>query len=414
MVDSGACRFPNPGDDIRDALPMNDAGFTSVLTDPVARARALGPAIAAAADRIEQSQTIPEPLWSQVIAARIPRLLLPRSVGGDEVEPWVYLRAIEEISRHDGSLGWNLFVANSAALIAPFIPLESAHRIFDDPRAVVAWGPPNEHKAQAVPGGYRISGEWHFASGCRQATWMGAHAQVVEADGSLRLNRFGRPTVKTLLFPAEHAVHIEDWDTLGMRGTASEGYTLHDLFVPEAFSGTREDQTLRRDTGPLYAFTMGGLYAVGVGGVAFGIARAMLDGLKALATEKAPRGLGRMADNAVVQSEYAKREGILGAARAYLVETLRDIYDRAGAVEAIGSEDRVRLRLACAHGIHAAIEIADYVYKAAGTSAIFKGTPFERRFRDMHTMSQQIQSRDAHFEAVGRVMFNGDPEGLFL
>ena len=393
---------------------MNDASFLPTSSDPVSRARALGPAIAAAADRIEQTQTIPEPLWSQVVQARMPRLLLPRSVGGDEVEPWVYMRAIEEISRFDGSLGWNLFVANSAALIAPFIPLESARTIYADPRAAIAWGPPNEHKAIAVPGGYRITGEWHFASGCRQATWMGAHAQVVEPDGTLRLNRFGRPTVRTLLYPAEHAVHIEDWNTLGMRGTASEGYTLNNLFVPEEFTGTREDPTLRRDTGPLYAFTMQGLYAVGVSAVAFGIARAMLDALKSLAADKAPRGLVRMADSPVVQSEFAKREGVLGAARAYLVETLRDIYDKADDVEAIDTEDRVRLRLACAHGTHAAIEIADYVYKAAGTSAIFKGTPFERRFRDMHTLSQQIQSRDAHFEAVGRVMFNGDPDGLFL
>ena len=393
---------------------MNDASVQTVSLDPVARARALGPAITAAADEIERTQTVPEPLWSQVVAARMPRLLLPRSVGGDQVEPWVYMRAIEEISRFDGSLGWNLFVANSAALIAPFIPLESARAIYGDPRGAIAWGPPNEHTAIAVPGGYRITGEWHFASGCRQATWMGAHARVVEPDGSLRLNRFGRPTVRTLLFPAEHAVHIEDWDTLGMRGTASEGYRLNDLFVPEAFSGTREDPTLRRDTGPLYAFTMPGLYAVGVAGVAFGIARAMLDALRDLAREKAPRGLARMADNAVVQSDYAYRVANLGSARAYLTETLQDIYERADDIEPIGSDDRVSLRLACAHGIHAAIEIADYVYKAAGTSAIFKGTPFERRFRDMHTLSQQIQSRDAHFEAVGRVMFNGDPDGLFL
>ena len=393
---------------------MNEASVQTLSSDPIARARALGPAITAAGDEIERTQTIPEPLWSQVVAARMPRMLLPRSVGGDQVEPWVYMRAIEEISRFDGSLGWNLFVANSAALIAPFIPLESARTIYADPRAVIAWGPPNEHKAVAVPGGYRITGEWYFASGCRQATWMGAHAHVVEPDGSLRLNRFGRPTTRTLLYPAHHAEHIEDWNTLGMRGTASEGYRLRDLFVPEEFSGTREDPTLRRDTGPLYAFTMPGLYAVGVVGVAFGIARAMLDAFADLAREKTPRGLVRFADNAVVQSTYAHREANLGSARSYMVETLRDIYDRADDIEPTGAEDRVALRLACAHGIGVAIEIADYVYKAAGTSAIFKGTPFERRFRDMHTLSQQIQSRDSHFEAVGRTMFNGDPDGTFL
>jgi alkylation response protein AidB-like acyl-CoA dehydrogenase len=75
---------------------------------------------------------------------------------------------------------------------------------------------------------------------------------------------------------------------------------------------------------------------------------------------------------------------------------------------------RLQVRLGCAQAIGSAIEVVDRIYKAAGTSAIFKGASFERRFRDMHTLSQQIQSRDSHFEAVGRVMFNGDPDGLFL
>ena len=98
---------------------------TPTATDPVACARELGPAIEAAADEIERTQRIPEPLLSQLHAARICRMLLPRSVDGDEVEPWVYLRAIEEVSRHDGSVGWNMFVANSSALIAPFLHPEA-------------------------------------------------------------------------------------------------------------------------------------------------------------------------------------------------------------------------------------------------------------------------------------------------
>src|ERR1700734_1121865 len=236
--------------------------------DPVARARDLGTEILAAADEIERSQVIPEPLLTHIHAARLARILLPRSVGGDQLDPWTYLRAIEELARHDGSVGWNLFVANSAALIAPFIPLSAAKAIYDDPRGWIAWGPPNQHTATAVPGGYRISGQWHFASGSRQATWMGAHGHVVEPDGSRRLNRFGRPTIKTLLFPKHMRTPIEDWNTMGLRGTASEGYRLDDVFVPEEFTGTREDPSLRRDPGPLYAFTMQGLYSVGVAGVA--------------------------------------------------------------------------------------------------------------------------------------------------
>jgi indole-3-acetate monooxygenase len=389
-------------------------GVDTAGIDPVARARDLGPEIAAAADEIERTQVIAEPLLTHIHDARLARMLLPRSVGGDQIDPWTYLHTVEEISRHDGSVGWNLFVANSAALIAPFIPLETARAIFTDPRAWVAWGPPNQYKAQAVPGGYRVSGAWQFASGCRQATWMGAHCQVTEPDGSLRLNRFGRPTVRTLLFRKEHAEPIHDWNPIGMRGTASEGYRLSNLFVPEACSGTREDPSLRRDPGPLYAFTMQGLYAVGVSGVAFGIARAMLDAFIALAAEKTPRGLQRLAESPVIQADVARREAQLGAARAWLVEILKDVWTAADDIAPIDLNARARVRLGCAHAISSAVDVADYVYKAAGTSAIFPGTPFERRFRDIHTLSQQIQSRDSHFEAVGRVMFNGDPDEVFL
>ena len=113
-----------------------------------------------------------------------------------------------------------------------------------------------------------------------------------------------------------------------MRGTASEGYRVTDLFVPEAFSGTREDPTLRRDPGRLYAFTMAGLYAVGVAGVAFGIARAMLDEFIVLAAEKTPRGLQRLADSPVVQAAVARQEAGLGAARAWLVEILKEVVGR--------------------------------------------------------------------------------------
>ena len=393
---------------------MTHLSAPSPVLGPIARARDLGSAIAAAANEIEQTQRIPEPLLSQIHEARMARMLLPLSVGGDQIEPWVYLRAIEEIARHDGSVGWNLFVANSSALIAPFIPLETAREIYSDPRAIIAWGPPNQYRATAVPGGYRVSGEWNFASGCRQATWMGAHCQVIEPDGSLRLNRFGRPTVRSLLFPKAKASLIANWNPIGMRGTASEGYSLSDLFVAEAYTGTREDPSLRRDPGPLYAFPMQGLYAVGVAGVAFGIARAMLDAFIELAGEKVPRGLPRLADSPSVQSDVAHREANLGSARAYLVEILKDVWDHADDIDPIGPADRARVRLGCAQAIKVSVEVVDYVFKAAGTSAIFPGTPFERRFRDIHTLSQQIQSRDSHFEAVGRVMFNGDPDGTFL
>lgn len=382
--------------------------------DPVARARALGSAIRAAADDIERTRRIPDPLLGELFGSGLWRLLLPRGLGGAEAEPGVYFRAIAEVARHDASVAWNMFVANSAALIAPHLDPATAAVIFADPRTVIAWGPPNACTLTAVPGGYRVSGRWDFASGCRQANWMGAHAHVVEADGKLRLNRWGRPTVRTVLFPVARATLLDTWHTLGLRGTASDSYTVDDVLVAEAFSGTREDPAGRRVPGPLYAFTMQGLYAVGVAGVAVGVAREMLDGLVALAQTKVPRGQARLADQAAVQGDIARGEARLGSAEAYMLATLGDVYARADEWAAIGVEDRGRVRLACANAIHGAIEVADMAYKSAGVAAIFPGEgPFERRFRDIHTLSQQIQSRGGHFEAVGRILL-GERDEHFM
>lgn len=380
--------------------------------DPAARARALGPALEAAADEIELIQDFPEPLATALHEAGLFRLLLPRSAGGEEVHPSAYLDAIVEASRHEGSVGWNLFVANSSALIAPFLPLESAREIYRDPRAVISWGPPNACRIVAVPGGYRVTGEWPFASGSAQATWMGAHGHVVEADGDLRLNAAGAPLIRTVLFPADRATLLGDWNPVGLKGTASQSYRVEDVFVPEAFSSTREQPELRRDRGPLYAFTMQGLYAVGVVGVAVGIARAMLDSFRDLAAEKTPRGRSRLADDKLTQADFARAEAKLSAALAYVHAVLDDVYARADDVDPIGVEDRATVRLACSHGIQAAVEVADWVHRAAGVSAIFPGSPFERRFRDIHTVTQQIQSRSAHFEAVGSVLL-GVPPAVF-
>jgi indole-3-acetate monooxygenase len=158
---------------------------------------------------------------------------------------------------------------------------------------------------------------------------------------------------------------------------------------------------------------MQGLYAVGVASVALGTARAMLEKFTELASRKAPRGLTRLADNGVVQAGVAKAEATLSAARAYLLETPVSIYAHADDVDPIHVAERARVRLACANAIHGAIEVADFTYKAADVDAIFPGGPFERRFRDIHTLSQQIQSRSPHFEAVGQVLLGTPPE-VFL
>jgi alkylation response protein AidB-like acyl-CoA dehydrogenase len=402
------------------AMPRSDPArsepkLPSIGASPLERARSLGQEIAAVTASIDATRRIPDRLAEALHAAGLFRMLLPRRFGGGQCSPADYLLAVEELARHDASVAWNVFVGNSAALLAAYVPASTASQIFDDPRALVAWGPPSEIVAQAVSGGYRVTGRWDFASGCRLATWMGAHCRVQEADGTLRLNPLtGRPATRSLLFPASTAELLDTWTTIGLRGTASDSYSVEDVFVPEAFSFTREDPRQRIEPGPLYAFTQQGLYAVGVSGVALGTARAMLNGLTALATAKTPRGSQRMADDPFLADGVARTEAGLSAARCWLLDILETLYRDAPATEPISVQDRARVRLGCANAIEAAVSTAEWVYRAAGTDAIFQGRgPFEQRFRDMHTVSQQIQSRRSHFAAAGAILLGNAPESFF-
>src|SRR5579871_2602271 len=104
---------------VRSQWPASPRWRMNIQTrpDPLARARELAAGIAAAADEIERTRRIPDPLLSRLHESRLFRMLLPRSVGGDEIEPAVYVAALEELARHDASIGWNTFTANSSTLI---------------------------------------------------------------------------------------------------------------------------------------------------------------------------------------------------------------------------------------------------------------------------------------------------------
>ena len=237
--------------------------------------------------------------------------------------------AVAELAAADGSVGWCVSIANSIGLFAALSrPRRGPPGIWADPRATCAWGPPNDCHRHRRAG--RLSG--HRPLGFRQ------RLPPCELDGrARRRRRAGRLIAAQPLRPADdphlavpgrEATLLDNWNPIGLRGTASESYAVKDLFVPEELTGTREDPTLRREPGPLYAFPQQTLYSVGIASVALGIARGMLDAFVDLAGRKTPRGIGRLADNAVIQAEIARNEARLGAAFAYLVDTVRDIYAR--------------------------------------------------------------------------------------
>ena len=384
------------------------AGDRSVL----ARAEAVRPAITAASDQIERERRLPPAVLDELHEAQLFRLLLPRSANGIETDPVTFFHVIETIAQADASTAWCLSQAGGCAMSAAYLDLPVARAIFgDDPRAVLAWGPGPRVKAVECEGGYRVTGVWAFASGGRHATWLGAHCPIFQADGSPRLENNAMQQERTMLVRSEDVEWTDIWNTVGLRGTASDQFALSDFFVRADHSITRQFDRECRESGPLYRMGNSTCYQIGFAGVACGIARAALDCFLDLAKNKVIRG-GKtpIRDNAVVQSGLAQAEVGLHAARGFVLQSMAEIWKHLCAGATITVAQRITVRLASTNAIHRACDAVDFTYHAAGATSIFDNHPLERRFRDIHTVTQQLQGRASHFETVGAWMMGVDTD----
>src|SRR6201995_4462649 len=369
----------------------------------VDRAKALAPLIAEEADEIERSRRLTPKVVSALVENGLYRSLMPKSIGGFESPPMVFMQMLEEIAKVDASTAWCVGQCSVVAMTAAYLDSDVAHRVFGKPDDIAAWGA-IAHAVQVVPGGYTISARWDFASGMRQANWLGAHVQVLEADGTRRLKPNGTPEIRTIVFPASSATTYDVWNVIGLCGTGTDSYSVENLFVPDNFAALRDDFTALREKGPLYGITTYSMFGLGFGAVSLGVARATLDAAIDLARKKHSVGIAAMKDNSAVQGLIGRTEAKLRAARAYHFSTASNAWQEILSTGKLSEQGRAAIRLSATYPIHQSAEVVDIAYHMAGAPAVFKSNPFERRFRDMHAISQQIQARDVHFEDVGKMI----------
>ncbi|MCP3394110.1 acyl-CoA dehydrogenase [Bradyrhizobium sp. CCGB12] len=369
-------------------------------------ARAIAPLIAREADAIERTRRLTPDVVNALIENGLYRALLPHGLGGAEAPIEVFMQMLEEIAKADASTAWCLGQCSVCAMIAASLDHDTADEIFNTPPGILAWGA-IAHEARAVEGGYRVTARWDFASGSRQASWLGAHVRIVNGDGTPRKNADGSPEVRTILFPAASAVLHDVWQAIGLAGTGTDSYEVSDIFVPERFTAFRDVPAALRETGPLYRIGTGSTFSLGFAAVSLGIARATLDAAIALARGKHQSlAASAMRDNGAVQGLIGRTEGDLRAARAYLYATAHAMWDDLSVTGAFSAAHRSAVRLAATWTIHQSAKVVDAAYHMAGATAVFRSNPFERRFRDMHAIAQQIQARDTHYQDVGKAILS--------
>jgi alkylation response protein AidB-like acyl-CoA dehydrogenase len=356
------------------------------------------PAIASGAASAERERNVSDEIVSRLAAAGVFHMLVPRELGGGEVNPETMLRVIEDVARADASTAWLVMIGSTNAINAAHLQPGIARAIYGDgPGAFTGGIVAPRGKAVPVEGGYKVSGRWTFGSGCKHASWMALNCLVENESG-------GPPIPFFAQIPASDFAIVDTWDVSGLRATGSHDIEVRDAFVPSGYGyAIAIDRPLY--DGVLYGFSIMGLLSVAVASVALGAARGALDDILELAGEKTPMGRRRTISAwNVAQVDLARAEAALRSGRSFLVETIRDI---CAAIESGGRpspQQRALLRLASTAAVNGTVQAVDTAYNLGGGSSIYSASPLQRRFRDVHTITQHVMVNQSSLEAAGRAL----------
>ena len=207
---------------------------------------------------------------------------------------------------------------------------------------------------------------------------------------------------------------LDTWFTSGLRGTGSNDFAMHDVFVPDGRSvqpfaaRPQVDATIAR-------FPNFTLLAAGVAATLLGMARRAIDELVALAQGKVPMFSSKtLAQSPHAQVDLARAEAMLGAARAFLLDELAQAWELALAGDRVPEASRARIRLAATHAARASADAVDLAYDAGGGSSVFTANALQRCFRDVHTGTQHLQVSTRIYETVGRLLFGLETDASTL
>jgi len=377
----------------------------------IAIARSLEPLIREHANALEEGH-IPPALAAAFYDSGVFRAMLPREVGGLEAEPVEWLQMIEELARIDASAGWLAFIQSGVGLT--FLDPERFERFRERAggRLILAMSLGRiGGTAIRVVGGYRISGRWPFASGSPFATWLGGMSFVCGTDGSPVLDASGQPQRMLAIWPADQARLIDTWDGLGLRGTGSGDFEIADLFVPDEQVNPGFYATPSYDRA---LFRMKEMPEVGHGAHALGIASAALESFVATVNSRPVPGSARQAAMGHMQAHqiaFARADVLIRAARALLHETVRVAHEDASAHPELALDLRVRLREANIFAVRAAKEAVGLIFEMAGSSAVYRGRPIEKAFRDINTAANHTNYVDTAYTAIGAYYLTRDRVG---
>ena len=384
----------------------------------VQAALALQPVLRAYREQIERDQRLPPALVEQLREAGFYKMVIPRTLGGLQVDTLTFLRAVELLAEGAGSVGWNLGNGGVGQLVTLGLPDDGVHEIYGKRADTIIAGTAVPGGGQAVPvaGGYRVTGRWQFGTGCQEASWMLGSFQVIGNDGQPQPHPEGGSLYWRGVFArSEVEIVPGSWDVTGLRGTGSFDWTVEDVFLPERRTmpqvGIPLENQWSRWPGVTYALPVQCWVGPHHSAVITGIALAGINALIELAGGKQPRGRpsGLLCESPQVQDAVGRADAILNAGRAYRTAMITELWNIVAADKETTLEQRARCRLASTYAADCAREAMDLVYRHGGSTSFKRESRLAECWRDLHTVGQTVTLAPEWYPIGGRVYLGMDP-----
>ncbi|MGH8778522.1 acyl-CoA dehydrogenase family protein [Paraburkholderia sp.] len=355
-------------------------------------------------DEFDRLSHVPRDMVAKMKRAGIFRASTPKRFGGDALPPPRFLEILERIAVVDGSTAWVAAFGSANTYLAA-LPIETQARIYaSGPDQVFAGGLYPLQKAVSAPGGFLVSGQWRFASGCKGADWIGVGIGGVPGDASQGGNA-GKPF--TAVFPPSEVEIVENWNVVGMQGTGSHDLRLKDKYVDEQWTFVRGGAALIDE--PLYRYPAVAYQAQVHASVNIGLARAALDLLAGMSgVTQTTTGAPRLADRAYYRTGLAQAEAQLRSARAFFFESAEAAWRTVSAGDPVSSAEANLLRLSATHAAHTCADVVMQAYKMAGVAAIYRENRLQRLVRDSIVVTQHAFLGEGTYDASG-ALFVGIP-----
>lgn len=346
------------------------------------------------------NQQLSDDIVTLLKQAGVYRSLVAKRFGGDEASPADFLRLIEKIAIADGSTGWVASFGFSAIYLSA-LPLPTLEKMYSNgPDVIFAGGIFPPQPAIPVAGGVKVSGRWTWGSGCTGADLIGVGIKV--DDGS-KTN--GLPRIAVM--PSAAVTISPNWNVNGMKGTGSHDMVAENVFVPDEWMFIRGGSSSL--DAPLYRYPSMALAAQVLAVVALGCARSAIDALTHRATTRTSiTGAPLFADRAFVQTDLAKAEANLRSARAFFFEITEQAYATLQAGDDLDRKTHMLIRLASSQAARTGCDVAQAIYRMAGTDGIFTADPIAQAMQDALIVPQHAFLSEGTWQSAGRVFLGLD------